>query len=68
MNVEEIHINIDPTGKLSLALNGVKGESCLDLTKELEALLGNEIEERKFSYEYYEKNTGYNQNFLSANK
>ena len=68
MNIEEIHVNIDVTGNVSLALNGVKGESCLDITKDLEALLGNVIEERKFSHEYYEKNTGDNQNFLSTNQ
>jgi hypothetical protein len=66
MNIEEIHINIDAKGKLSLSLNGVKGDSCLDITKELEALLGNEIEERKFSHEYYEKNSRSDENRLST--
>ena len=68
MNIEEIHINIDSKGKLALSLQGVKGESCLDITKELEALLGNEIEERKFTHEYHEKNTRADQDHLSTSK
>ncbi|MBI9047844.1 MAG: DUF2997 domain-containing protein [Anaerolineaceae bacterium] len=57
MNVEEVHINIDKSGKVSLSLQGVKGEVCFQITKDLEALLGNEISERKFKHEYYEKPT-----------
>ena len=68
MNIEEIRINIDSKGKLSLSLQGIKGESCLDITKELETLLGNEIEERKFSHEYHENDTHTDQNHLSTNK
>lgn len=54
MDVQEIQVQIDTDGKVHLSLHGVKGESCLQITKELEALLGNQVEERKLSHEYYE--------------
>ena len=54
MDVQEIQVQIDADGKVHVSLHGVKGDACLAITKELEALLGNQIEERKYNHEYYE--------------
>jgi hypothetical protein len=54
MDMQEIQVNINKDGKVSVSLQGVKGKACLDITKELETLLGNEIMDRKFKHEYYD--------------
>jgi hypothetical protein len=54
MEVQEIDIVIDKDGQVQIEVQGVKGLSCLDLTKELEEALGGEIEEREMRYESYE--------------
>lgn len=54
MELQEIEVFIDSTGKVQLAVRGVKGGGCLDLTKQLEALLGGEVLDRKMSSEAYE--------------
>ena len=38
--MEEIKIRIGKDGKINLAVSGVKGKSCRDLTKSLEKALG----------------------------
>jgi hypothetical protein len=54
MDLQEIQVQIDKDGKVRVNLHGVKGDACLAITKDLEALLGNQIEERKFNHEYYD--------------
>jgi hypothetical protein len=54
MDVEEIQVFIDEDGKVRLEVRGIKGQSCLELTEELEQLLGGEIEEREMTPESYE--------------
>jgi hypothetical protein len=55
---QELEIQIAQDGTVSINVHGIKGESCLDLTKELEDALGVVLDrERKSSfYEQEEPN------------
>jgi hypothetical protein len=57
MDVQEIQVVIDENGKVSVSLQGVKGNGCLSITKELEHLLGDEVVDRKMSHESYDPPT-----------
>ena len=59
MRKQDIEITISPTGEVSFTVKGVKGASCLDETKFLEAALGGEVVERQKTSEYYEQSEGY---------
>ena len=37
---EKIEVTVDAEGKASIHIKGVKGKSCLDITKELDKILG----------------------------
>lgn len=50
--MEEIKVTIDAAGNVKVTVFGVKGGKCLELTKELEQLLGGEVD-REFTSEYY---------------
>jgi len=63
MEYQYINIKIDETGKVFLEVEGVKGKQCMNLTKELEELLGNELE-RQFKTEYYDDDQAMD-NFLT---
>ncbi|MCP4538607.1 MAG: DUF2997 domain-containing protein [Chloroflexi bacterium] len=54
MKLEEIEVFIDKDGKVRIEVRGVKGMSCLDLTKELEDALGGEVEDREMTPDAYE--------------
>jgi hypothetical protein len=54
MEVQEIEVFIEKDGQVRIEVRGVKGMSCLDLTKDLEEALGGEIEEREMTPEAYE--------------
>lgn len=51
---EEIIITIDTEGNPTIAVAGVAGASCKDLTKALEASLGNTTSDTK-TKEFYER-------------
>ncbi len=51
--MEKINITIGTDGAVDLQLAGFEGGKCLDVTKALETLLGNEIVERNLTSEYY---------------
>jgi hypothetical protein len=51
MDLQEIEVFIDKDGKVQVEVRGVKGESCLDLTKALEIALGGQIESREMTPE-----------------
>lgn len=60
MRKQELEINIDPTGKVTFTVKGVKGAQCLAETKFLEDALGNEVSDREKTSEYYEESqSGY---------
>jgi hypothetical protein len=50
---EEIEIEIDPTGKVTVRTIGIKGARCLDVAEFLARIIGRE-ESRKLTSEYYE--------------
>lgn len=51
---QEIEIQISPDGEISLHVKGLSGEACMDLTKALEAQLGEVVDRQKTS-EYYQQ-------------
>ncbi len=51
MKLQEIDVFIEKDGQLKIEVRGVKGMSCLDLTKDLEAVLGDRIAEREMTPE-----------------
>jgi hypothetical protein len=54
MEMKELEITIDKTGKVQVAVRGVQGEGCLGLTKNIENAVGI-VEERNYTAEYYEQ-------------
>jgi len=53
--MEEIQIEIDQQGNVTIEVSGAPGGKCLDLTKSVEQLLGGEVSQREFTREYYIK-------------
>jgi hypothetical protein len=51
MDLQEIEVVIDKNGKVRVEVRGVKGMSCLDLTKGLEEALGGQVEDRQMTPE-----------------
>ncbi len=49
---QEIEVTIGPDGRVTLRPKGAQGPACLELTRELEAALG-EVESRELTAEYY---------------
>ncbi|HMK45212.1 MAG TPA: DUF2997 domain-containing protein [Methanocella sp.] len=54
MTMQELEVNIDREGNVTVKVKGVKGTGCTELTKALEESLG-DVRDRKFASEYYEK-------------
>jgi hypothetical protein len=52
---KELEITISPDGEVTVLVKCVKGGSCVDETKFLEEALGNTIESRELTSEYYEQ-------------
>jgi hypothetical protein len=46
MRVEEVEVIIHPDGRVEIQVFGAEGAKCLDITRDLEAALGNTIESR----------------------
>ena len=51
MELQEIDVYIEPDGEVRVEVRGVKGLSCLDLTKALEDALGGQIVAREMTPE-----------------
>lgn len=51
MNVQEIEVTIDKNGQVNVHVRGVKGNACLDITRDVEAALGDMVIERQMSSE-----------------
>lgn len=49
MELQEIDVFIEKDGQVKLEVRGVKGTTCLDLTKELETILGGEVISREMT-------------------
>ncbi|OQY48797.1 MAG: hypothetical protein B6242_01240 [Anaerolineaceae bacterium 4572_78] len=54
MELQEIEVIIEKDGQVSIQVRGVKGLSCLDLTKDLELILGGKIEAREINADSYD--------------
>lgn len=52
--MEEIRFTIDKEGNTEVEVNGVKGKSCLDLTKQIEEALGS-LSSRTLTKEYNDR-------------
>jgi hypothetical protein len=61
MRKQDIEIVINEKGEVTFQVKGVKGGSCVDETKFLEAALGGEgaIVDQQKTGEFYEQNEGY---------
>lgn len=54
MGMEQIEIQVDRDGNVTVHVEGVKGDECLRITKDLEEVLG-AVAERVYSAEYFEE-------------
>jgi hypothetical protein len=52
---KELHIEISPTGEVQVHVKCVAGQSCVEETRFLEEALGNEIESRELTSDYYQQ-------------
>ena len=61
MRKQDIEIVITPKGEVTFQVKGVKGGSCIDETKFLEAALGGDaaVVDQQKTGEYYEQSEGY---------
>lgn len=55
MEMQEIDVFIDASGDVKIEVRGVKGHSCLDLTKQLEIALGGDVQQREMTPEFQEQ-------------
>jgi hypothetical protein len=53
MAQEELEIEIDPTGKVTMRTKGIKGPACMDYADLMAQIVGRE-ESRETTPEYYE--------------
>jgi hypothetical protein len=53
--LEEVEVVIAPDGTVQVLVKGVKGPSCIDLTKEMERYLGGKVAHRRHTHEYDER-------------
>ena len=51
MQVQEVQVTIRADGQVELAVQGVPGGACLELTAALEAALGNQVTSRNMTSE-----------------
>lgn len=51
MDIQEIEVTIDKNGQVTIQVRGVNGIVCLEMTKDLETALGNQLEEREMQAE-----------------
>jgi len=58
---KECEITIGPDGEVQVLVKCIKGASCTEETKFLEEALGNTIESRELTDEYYEQPQGVTQ-------
>lgn len=55
MDIQEIEVTINKSGKVEIHMKGFKGDECIIVTKELENTLGGEVDVREFLVEYFEE-------------
>jgi len=52
--IQEIDVFVKPDGTVKLEVRGVKGDKCLALTEEIEKLLGDRVQQRVHTDEFYQ--------------
>jgi len=50
--LQEIDVFIEPNGNVKIEVRGAKGKQCLDITKNMEALLGGNVLDRNYTDEF----------------
>jgi hypothetical protein len=58
VELQEIDVIIGKDGQVKIEVRGVKGVSCLDLTRDLEAALGGQVVDRQMTAEAQEEAVG----------
>jgi hypothetical protein len=53
--LQEIDVVILRDGKTRVEIRGMKGQSCLDVTRRLEALLGGQVVDREYTDEFHQQ-------------
>jgi hypothetical protein len=51
--LQEIDVYLDAYGNVKVEIRGVKGNKCLEITKELEQHLGQQLIDRELTDDYY---------------
>ena len=51
MELQEVDVFIEKDGQVRIEVRGVKGQSCLTVTKDLEKILGGQIQSREMTPE-----------------
>ncbi len=54
MDLQEVEVIIDKNGAVGVQVRGVKGNACLELTRDLEAALGGQVASRQMTSEAFE--------------
>ena len=57
MKIEQIEVTIGADGKVRMQTSGFSGDACLEATKDIEAVLGNQVICRERTAETYEQNS-----------
>ena len=57
MKLEQIEVIIEANGKVRLETSGFSGDECLAATREVEALLGDQVLQRERTAESFDKST-----------
>ncbi len=52
-DIQEVEVVIAPDGGVQIKVNGVKGAGCLGITEEMLRLLGQDLQNRELTDEYY---------------
>lgn len=47
MQIQEVEVTIDASGKVEIHVRGVKGDACLKITRPIEEALGNLVIQRE---------------------
>jgi hypothetical protein len=68
MRKQDIEIVITPKGEVTFVVKGIKGGSCIDETKFLEAALGGEVVDQQKTGEFYEQSEGYVSTYAGEGK
>ena len=66
--IQEIDIQIDRHGNVSVDVRGVNGRKCEDLTAMLEQALGGVVKERVYKDTYYQDETSLSETTWQSNE